>query len=48
MVKDGCLDGVDYVYGAHVASTSDLGTVLFCEGYTMSAFKGYQPYCSLF
>lgn len=37
MVKDGCLDGVDYVYGAHVSSINDLGKVLFREGYAMAA-----------
>ncbi|ATP40570.1 peptidase M20 [Solibacillus sp. R5-41] len=37
MVKDGCLNGVDYVYGAHVSSINDLGKVLFREGYAMAA-----------
>ena len=42
MVKDGCLDGVDYVYGAHVSSISDLGTVLFCEGFAMAAADFFE------
>jgi amidohydrolase len=42
MVKDGCLNGVDYVYGAHVSSVSPLGTALFCEGYSMAAADFFQ------
>lgn len=37
MIKDGCLDGVDVIYGAHVMSTEDLGTVSVKEGYFSSA-----------
>lgn len=42
MVEAGCLDGVDYVYGSHVASWSELGTVLFCEGYAMAAADFFE------
>lgn len=42
MVEAGCLDGVDYVYGAHVSSWSELGTVLFCEGYAMAAADFFE------
>lgn len=37
MIKDGCLDGVDVIYGAHVMSTEELGTVSVKEGYFSSA-----------
>ena len=42
MVEAGCLDGVDYVYGSHVSSWSELGTVLFCEGYAMAAADFFE------
>lgn len=42
MVEAGCLDGVDYVYGAHVSSWSELGTILFCEGYAMAAADFFE------
>ena len=42
MVEAGCLDGVDYVYGAHVSSWSEVGTVLFCEGYAMAAADFFE------
>lgn len=37
MVKDGCLYGVDVIYGAHVMSTEPVGTVQVMEGYSSSA-----------
>lgn len=37
MIEDGCLDEVDVMYGAHVMSTEDLGTVSVKEGYFSSA-----------
>ncbi|HJV46342.1 MAG TPA: M20 family metallopeptidase [Bacillota bacterium] len=37
MIEDGCLEGVDVIYGAHVWSTEPVGTVGFCEGYMMAA-----------
>ncbi|MEK3763932.1 M20 metallopeptidase family protein [Solibacillus sp. FSL K6-4121] len=42
MVEAGCLEGVDYVYGAHVASWSELGKVLFCEEYAMAAADFFE------
>jgi len=42
MVEAGCLEGVDYVYGSHVSSWSELGTVLFCEGYAMAAADFFE------
>lgn len=42
MVEAGCLDGVDYVYGAHVSSWSDVGTILFCEGYAMASADFFE------
>ncbi|HWO97671.1 MAG TPA: M20 family metallopeptidase [Bacillus sp. (in: firmicutes)] len=37
MIEDGCLDGVDVIYGAHVASHLPFGTVGVGEGYLMAA-----------
>ena len=42
MVEAGCLDGVDYVYGAHVSSWSELGNILFCEGFAMAAADFFE------
>ncbi|MBM7570119.1 M20 metallopeptidase family protein [Aquibacillus albus] len=36
MIEDGCLDGVDVVYGAHVNSTDPLGLVGLKEGIAMA------------
>lgn len=32
MIKEGCLDGVDEVYGIHNVPTFDEGEVRVCEG----------------
>lgn len=37
MIEDGCLDGVDAIYGAHVWSSLELGTVGVRAGDTMAA-----------
>ncbi|MHC8515572.1 M20 metallopeptidase family protein [Sporosarcina sp. ITBMC105] len=37
MIEDGCLDGVDVIYGAHVMSTIPVGKVEVMEGYASSA-----------
>lgn len=37
MIEDGCLDGVDVIYGAHVMSGEPLGKVSVVEGYASSA-----------
>ena len=33
MIADGCLDGVDAIYGAHLQSTMDAGYVYVRDGY---------------
>ncbi len=37
MIKDGCLDGVDVIYGSHVMSLQPYGTFSVIEGYASSA-----------
>jgi amidohydrolase len=37
MIEDGCLDGVDVIYGAHVWPTVPYGEVTMTEGYAMAA-----------
>lgn len=37
MIADGCLEGVDAIYGAHVWSANELGEILFTEGPAMAA-----------
>ena len=37
MIRDGCLEGVDVIYGAHVMSQQPYGTVSVVEGYASSA-----------
>ena len=37
MIKDGVLDGVDYVFGAHLDSQKPLGKISLGEGYQMAA-----------
>lgn len=37
MIRDGCLDGVDEIYGAHVWADDPIGHLLFHDGYTMAA-----------
>ena len=37
MIEDGCLDGVDIIYGAHVWSTDEFGKISIKEGYASSA-----------
>ncbi len=37
MIQDGCLEGVDVIYGAHVDSQQSLGTVYVTEGYISAA-----------
>lgn len=32
MIKDGCLDGVDHVFGIHVMSTMETGKIYYREG----------------
>lgn len=42
MIEDGCLDGVDVIYGAHVWSSYPLGTVGLNEGFTMAASDSFE------
>ncbi|MED1953492.1 amidohydrolase [Brevibacillus centrosporus] len=42
MIEDGCLEGVDAVYGAHVASEAPLGTVGTGVGYVTSACDSFD------
>ncbi|MFD0951887.1 M20 metallopeptidase family protein [Virgibacillus natechei] len=37
MIEDGCLDGVDVIYGAHVMASEEFGTVKVKEGYNSTA-----------
>ncbi|MBK5443316.1 M20 family metallopeptidase [Peribacillus sp. TH24] len=42
MIEDGCLDGVDVIYGAHVSSILPLGMVAIGEGYIMAAGDTFE------
>ncbi|MCK9905328.1 amidohydrolase, partial [Frankia sp. Cpl3] len=42
MIEDGCLDGVDVIYGAHVWSLEPYGTVGVAEGYAMAAADAFE------
>ncbi|WP_042162941.1 M20 metallopeptidase family protein [Paenibacillus gorillae] len=42
MIEDGCLDGVDYVYGAHLATDMPVGKAGLCEGYMMAAVDAFE------
>ncbi|MCM3670740.1 amidohydrolase [Mesobacillus maritimus] len=42
MIEDGCLDGVDVVYGAHVSSISPLGEIGVKEGDAMAAGDTFE------
>ncbi|WP_042220575.1 M20 metallopeptidase family protein [Oceanobacillus manasiensis] len=42
MIEDGCLDGVDVIYGAHVMSTDPLGTFNVKEGFASSAQDDFK------
>ncbi|MFP3415758.1 M20/M25/M40 family metallo-hydrolase, partial [Bacillus sp. SIMBA_074] len=37
MIEDGCLDGVDVIYGCHLQSTMPFGNVYYREGYIQAA-----------
>ena len=37
MIEDGCLDGVDVIFGTHLWSLTDLGTIEYLTGPTMAA-----------
>lgn len=42
MIEDGCLDGVDVIYGAHVWSLGELGEIGLTEGYAMAASDAFE------
>lgn len=42
MVEDGCLDGVDVIYGTHVFSGFPLGMIGVQEGYMMASADEFQ------
>jgi len=42
MIEDGCLEGVDEVYGAHVWSSEPYGTIGVSDGYVMAAGDGFD------
>lgn len=42
MIEDGCLDGVDVIYGAHVSSILPIGMVAVGEGYIMAAGDTFE------
>ena len=42
MIKDGCLDGVDYVFGNHFTSVAPTGVFCYREGYAMGAVDEFE------
>ncbi len=42
MIEDNVLDGVDYVFGAHLASDLPLGQVAVGEGFTSAAVDKFE------
>ncbi|RXT08734.1 M20 family metallopeptidase [Ammoniphilus sp. CFH 90114] len=42
MIEDGCLDGVDVIYGAHVWSGIPIGKLGYVEGYMMAATDDFD------
>lgn len=42
MIADGCLDGVDYVYGAHVWAPMPYGTIGVRRGAAMASYDGFE------
>jgi amidohydrolase len=42
MIQDGCLDGVDAIYGAHVWSPDPYGKIGINEGYIMAASDEFE------
>ncbi|MDQ0217401.1 amidohydrolase [Peribacillus cavernae] len=42
MIEDGCLDGVDVIYGAHVWSPEPIGTVGMGEGPMMASMDSFE------
>ena len=42
MIEDGCLDGVDVIYGAHLWSPTPLGQICTCPGPIMAAADRFE------
>lgn len=42
MIADGCLDGVDVVFGTHLTSHAPTGTYLYAKGYAMAAADSFE------
>lgn len=42
MIADGCLEGVDAIYGSHVWSENSIGEILFIEGPAMAAADVFE------
>ncbi|WP_179295539.1 M20 metallopeptidase family protein [Bacillus sp. FJAT-45350] len=42
MIKDGCLDGVDYIFGTHLWATEPLGKLQYCKGPVMAAADRFE------
>ncbi|MHA6259109.1 M20 metallopeptidase family protein [Sporosarcina sp. CAU 1771] len=42
MVKDGCLEGVDVVFGTHLSSDKPTGVYMYREGYVMAADTDFK------
>lgn len=42
MIEDGCLDGVDVVFGTHLSSRFPLGTYCYRSGYAMAAADSFE------
>lgn len=42
MIADGCLDGVDVIYGAHMWPTEPYGDITLTEGYAMAAGDEFE------
>jgi amidohydrolase len=42
MIEDGCLEGVDVVFGTHLSSRTPLGTFSYRSGYTMASADSFE------
>ncbi|MHA6258828.1 M20 metallopeptidase family protein [Sporosarcina sp. CAU 1771] len=42
MIEDGCLDGVDAIFGCHLQSTMPLGNVYYREGYIQASADKFE------
>ncbi|WP_078547391.1 M20 family metallopeptidase [Litchfieldia alkalitelluris] len=42
MIEDGCLEGVDYVFGTHLTTAAPTGMFLYRSGYTMGAADAFE------